>query len=229
MFEAGDEGLLLVFGQGLDAAVNERVQGYGEAVRRAGIPGVRDVVPGYLSLLVTYDAGKIDGDDLRSALAALRPAARAIRPPRHHEVPVCYGGSFGPDLEEVAAKAGLTPEDVVGLHAGQEYRVYCLGFAPGFPYCAELPTVLRLPRRPEPRLKVPRGSVGIAGLQTGIYPLETSGGWHLLGRTPWTVFDWTRPEPARILPGDTVCFRPIAEGEFRQLEAMADSGDGSRG
>lgn len=224
MLDAGDEAFLLIFGERLDPEVNARVQAFADALRSAGIRGLRDVVPGYLSLLVTYDAATRDGDELREELAAVRPATGTIRPPRHHEIPVCYGGAYGPDLEDVATQTGLSPEEVVRLHAGRDYRVYCLGFSPGFPYAAELPRALRLPRRPTPRLKVPQGSVGIAGLQTGIYPLETSGGWHLLGRTPLTIFDWTASRPARILPGDSISFRPIGEEEFLRLEAAERQG-----
>lgn len=221
VLQAGDEGLLFEFGAGIDPIVNARAQAFAETVRAARIPGVRGVTPGYLSVLVEFDTGQVDARDLPGALAALGGAAAPGRPARRHAIPVCYGGEMGPDLEEVASATGLAPDEVVRLHAGQEYRVYCLGFSPGFPLCAPLPAALRLPRRSQPRTRVPQGSVAIAGLQTGIYPLETAGGWHLIGRTPASVFAWGRPNAAAILPGDTIAFRPVGEEEYREIADRA--------
>ncbi len=214
---AGDEGLLFEFGAGIDPGVNERAQAFAETVRAARIPGVRGATPGYLSVLVEFDAAEVDAQDLLWILAALGGVQAPRRPARRHVIPVRYGGEMGPDLEEVAAATGLSPDEVVHLHAGREYRVYCLGFSPGFPLCAPLPAALRLPRRAQPRTRVPQGSVAIAGLQTGIYPLETAGGWHLIGRTPAQVFAWGRPNAATILPGDTIAFRPVGDEEFREI------------
>lgn len=220
---AGDEALLFSFGADIDPAVNARVQAFAAAVRLAGIPGVRGATPGYLSVLVEFDGRQLRPEDLVTSLQSLPVEPAASPAPRTHEIPVCYGGRHGPDLEQVARETGLAPDEVVRLHAGTPYRVYCLGFSPGFPYCAPLPATLRLPRRSEPRTAVPRGSVAIAGHQTGIYPLDTAGGWHLIGRTPLDVFAWDRPQPALVLPGDTVVFRPIDEAAFERLRQEADA------
>lgn len=214
---AGDEALLFSFGSDIDPAVNARVQAFADAVRRAGIPGVRGVTPGYLSVLVEFDGRVLRPQDLTASLQSLPVDWAASPAARTHEIPVCYGGRHGPDLEQVARNTSLTPDEVVRLHAGTPYRVYCLGFSPGFPLCAPLPATLRLPRRTEPRTAVPRGSVAIAGHQTGIYPLDTAGGWHLIGRTPLPVFTWDRPDAPRILPGDTIVFHPIGPEEFERL------------
>lgn len=214
---AGDEALLVEFGDTVVPLANERAQTFAEAVRAAGLPGVRGVTAGYLSVLVEYDSVRVEEEELLSQLALLPTSSQTQRAPRHHVIPVHYGGSDGPDLDSVATATGLTPDEVVALHAGQGYRVYCLGFSPGFPLCAPLPEVLRLPRRSEPRTNVLPGSVAIAGMQTGIYPLATSGGWHLIGRTPVTVFSWDRPDAAGIRPGDTLQFRAVGEDEYLAL------------
>lgn len=133
------------------------------------------------------------------------------------EIPVCYGGDHGPDLEAVAKHAGLSPDAVVARHAGGEYTVAMLGFAPGFPYLLGLDAALHVPRRDNPRTRVPAGSVAIGGAQTGIYPKELPGGWHLIGRTPLSLFDAHRASPALLAPGDRVRFRAIDAAEFARL------------
>lgn len=226
---AGDEALLCAFDGGIDPQVNARVQAYAAAVRAAAIAGVVGVVPGYHSVLVSYDPRRLDGDELARILGDLGEAEPRPEPARHHDIPVCYGGDYGPDLGEVAAATGLTPDEVVALHAGELYRVYCLGFSPGFPYLASLPLRLRLPRRTAPRREVAQGSVAIAGLQTGIYPFQSSGGWHLIGRTPVRVFSWREPVSALTRPGDTVSFHPIDAGTFARLERELDPAGGASG
>ncbi len=224
---AGDEGLLFEFGSDIDEATNQRVQDFAEALRLARIPGVRSITPGYLSVLVEYDGGLRHQGAMEQVLSAAGAASVQQRMARHHLIPVCYGGAFGPDLEDVAVATGLVPQEVVRLHASQEYRVYCLGFSPGFPLCAPIPAALRLPRRSQPRLRVPEGSVAIAGMQTGIYPLETAGGWHLIGRTPARVFSWNDPSVTMILPGDTISFRPVGEEEYLEIADRAASAETS--
>ena len=148
---------------------------------------------------------------------AAEAAAGEPAPPRTMTVRVAYGGEHGPDLPGVAAHTGLEPAEVVARHAAASYRVACMGFAPGFAFLVGLPSELATPRRATPRTSVPAGSVGIGGAQTGIYPSETPGGWHLIGRTPVRLFDLARPEPFFLRPGDHVRFRPIPVEEYSEI------------
>ena len=183
------------------------------AQRVATLPEVVDVIPGMNNITVTL------GDPQTRALDAIERLQRwweeseALEPDsRSIDIPVIYGGEQGPDLTEVARLSGFTPKQVVELHASVDYVVWFLGFQPGFPYLGGLPASLVMPRRAEPRLKVPAGSVGIGGQQTGIYPLSTPGGWQLIGRTSLPLFSPNREEPILLRPGDTVRFVPQKEG-----------------
>lgn len=183
------------------------------AQRVAKLPDVVDVIPGMNNITVTLrDPQSLALDAIErlqrwwEESEALEPEFRAI------DIPVIYGGEQGPDLPEVARISGLTPRQVVELHASVDYVVWFLGFQPGFPYLGGLPESLRMPRRAEPRLKVPAGSVGIGGQQTGIYPLATPGGWQLIGRTSLPLFSPNREEPILLRPGDAVRFVPQKEG-----------------
>ena len=173
---------------------------------------------GYCTLTVYFDPLRVDASWLEGEVHAIAkedglamPAAGATL-----EIPVCYGGELGPDLPEVAALAGCTEEDVVRIHTSVEYRVFVVGFVPGFAYMGVVDDRLALPRRAVPRTKVPAGSVAIAAGQTGIYPIETPGGWHLLGRTPIRPFDPDRSEPVLFSPGDRVRFHPIDRETFER-------------
>jgi KipI family sensor histidine kinase inhibitor len=207
--EAGESALVLEFEALIDPLVNARAIAAARAVRDASIPGVRDVVSTYRTVAVYFDPLSADAAIVRQALerAAQAPAAAVTAPTV--EVPVAYGGPWGPDLERVAAAAGLTTGEVVRLHTGEPYRVYMLGFLPGFPYMGMVPEPIAAPRRPSPRLRVPRGSVGIAGRQTGVYPCASPGGWQIIGRTPTSMFDAALPRPAAFGPGDVVRFVAI--------------------
>jgi KipI family sensor histidine kinase inhibitor len=219
-----EDALLLRFGEGIDRATNARVHAAAEALRNAAAPGVTDIAPAYATLLVRFDPLASNGDLVRQAIAdALRqddgqdantPAGGAARVV---EIPVCYGGERGPDLAAVADHAGLSRNDVIARHAAAEYTVAMLGFAPGFPYLLGLDPALQVPRRATPRTRVPAGSVAIGGAQTGIYPRELPGGWHLIGRTPLVLFDPARESPCLLAPGDSVRFRAIEVDEFAQL------------
>jgi KipI family sensor histidine kinase inhibitor len=185
------------------------------ALRDSDIEGVLDVVPSYASLAVYYDPGRIPYDQITSRVEAATESARA---PGHSveignegrrtiRIPVRYDGE---DLADVAARTGLTREQVIQLHAAREYHVYVIGFVPGFAYLGELDPALVLPRRATPRKRVPAGSVAIAEAQTGIYPFLTPGGWHLIGTTSATMFDVSAAEPALLRVGDSVVFEPIS-------------------
>ena len=190
-------------------------------------------MPAFASVALHYDpsrvstAGRGDSDSPYPAFVKLVTAALTnlevseVEAARVVEIPVCYGGGHGPDLDEVADHHGLAPADVVDIHVRGEYRVYMIGFAPGFAYLGGLAARIATPRRAEPRSLVPAGSVGIGGSQTGIYPLASPGGWRLIGRTPLRMFDATRLPPALLGVGDRVRFRGIAPNEF---DSWADSG-----
>lgn len=225
----GETTLLLRFGERIDAATNARVHAAAAALRAAALPGVTDIVPAYASLALHYAPTawhRRDDVPWRSFATAVREALAAAthastRAARTIEVPVCYGGAHGPDLEPLAAMLGMAGEAFAARHAAGDYRVAMLGFAPGFPYLLGLDASLHAPRRAQPRTRVPRGSVAIGGAQTGIYPSELPGGWQLIGRTPLALFD-ARREPACLLaPGDTVRFRAITAGEFDAIEREA--------
>ncbi len=216
LIPCGDSALLVSFGEAVDAALNRRVHALAAAVRtlRAAAPDRWGTpVPAYSSLLVPYDPLVLTAAEAEAALAGLLAALPPDLPEEDAEppltIPVHYGGADGPDLAEVAALHGLDPEAVVRLHTGAVYRVFMLGFAPGFAYLGPLPPSLVTPRRATPRTRVPAGSVAIAAEQTGIYPLATPGGWHLLGRTDLRLWDPDREPPALLRPGQRVRFAAV--------------------
>ena len=223
----GDCALLLHFGDRIDAELNAHALAVTAALQAANLRGILDVAPAYASVCLRY-APLVwsDPDDRRPAheriAAAIRPLLDEVRAVTAEtdaafEVPVCYGGEFGPDLDEVARQARLAAHEVIARHAGADYRVAMLGFAPGFPYLFGLDARLHTPRRAQPRTRVPAGSVAIGGAQTGIYPRQLPGGWNVIGRTPLTLFDVARAPPALLAPGRRVRFRAIAADEFTAL------------
>lgn len=210
----GEEAWLIEMGAVIDAAASARVHALTAAVDRLKdrFPGLGAAVPAYASVLVPFDPRSTDAGRLRDALVALAAETWAAPPhadERLVEVPVRYGGEYGPDLAEVAEACGMSVQDVVAMHAGTTYRVFMLGFSPGFAYLGILPPQLRLPRRAEPRVRVPAGSVAIASAQTAVYPHSSAGGWHLIGRTGTSFWDAAAIEPALLRPGDRVRFVPI--------------------
>jgi KipI family sensor histidine kinase inhibitor len=222
---AGDRALVIEFGDGIDRALSNDVLRLDASLRSSGLPGVVETVPTFRSLMVHYDPLATTFADLERAITSRldrqsdpRTTATLWR------VPVCYEGSFAPDLGEVANRTGLAPSEVVALHSAIRYHVYMLGFLPGFPYMGDLPRELALPRRADPRLSVPAGSVSIATTLTAIYPYESPGGWHLIGVTPIRLFDLARPRPALLEPGDNVQFEPIDPASFASIRKAVDSG-----
>lgn len=214
----GETALLLRFGEGLDPAVNARVHAAAAGLRAAQLPGLVDIAPAYATLALHYQpAAWLDangGKPWRNFEAAVRavlaaPPIEGTLAPRVVEVPVCYGGDFGPDLDALASHAKLAVPDVIARHTAATYTVAMLGFAPGFPYLFGLDPALHMPRRASPRTRVPAGSVAIGGAQTGIYPSELPGGWQLIGRTPLVLFDAQRDPPGLLMPGDRVRFVAI--------------------
>ncbi len=208
----GDSALLLELGEAIDEPTRQRVQAAWRALTAEKLPGVSEVVPAYTSVTLFYDPWQAVHARLKN------PPKAANTKPRTVEVPVCYGGDFGPDLARVAVQAGFSAEEVVKRHSGAKYQVHLIGFAPGFPYLAGLPKELATPRHAKPRMNVAAGSVAIGGEQTGIYPQATPGGWNLIGRTPLRLF---RPEdepPVLLRAGDEVRFRPVTPEEFARLQ-----------
>jgi KipI family sensor histidine kinase inhibitor len=207
----GDAALLVTLGEALDLDANAWAHRIAEGLllRRGTVAGLGVAVPGHASVLVPFDPEAWPEDEVRRLLGKVmaEAAASGARPDGPlHLIGVSYGGVDGPDLPEVAMRTGLSEAEVVRRHAGVEYRVLVLGFVPGFPYLGEVPEALDLPRRATPRVRVPAGSVAIAGRQTGIYPLATPGGWHLLGRTDAPLWDPRRDPPTLLAPGDRVRF-----------------------
>lgn len=209
----GERAFLVELGNHIDEACNARVHALAARLDAgdSGIDGLERCVPAYASLLVPFDPERADAARLPDELRAL--ALATMETPlattgRTVEVEVAYGGEQGPDLADVAQRTGLTSTTVAELHASVTYRVFMLGFAPGFAYLGTLPEPLRLPRRSEPRTRVPAGSVAIAAAQTAVYPHVSAGGWHLLGRTEMCLWDPVAPEPATLRPGDHVRFVP---------------------
>jgi inhibitor of KinA len=221
----GDAALIIDFGNRIEAMVNDNVLALFQQLKQA-FPQFLDVVPAYSSLTVFYDpiafsAGKQTAFEavkqliipfLEKRLSANLFQARLL------QVPVCYAPSFAPDLKELAAQKELSVEEAIQLHTGKSYRVYMIGFLPGFAYMGKVNERIATPRRSQPRTQVPEGSVGIAGEQTGIYPFTSPGGWNIIGRTPLKLFDAERNEPVFFQPGDEVSFYSITEDEFANYQ-----------
>jgi inhibitor of KinA len=222
---AGDSAAVVRFANRLDPAINTRVLRLAAAVQAWKVPGVRDVVPAFHTVTVHFDPVRTSVQDLVDRLIAeSRTPVRDndTQPARPVEIPVCYGGELGPDLAAVAAWASLDEAAVIAIHSLATYRVYMLGFLPGFAYLGAVDEQIAIPRLSRPRLHVPSGSVGIAGRQTGVYPFDSPGGWHLIGRTPLVMFDAGRPHPSLLTPGDQVIFHPIGRMEYDQAVSGAE-------
>jgi KipI family sensor histidine kinase inhibitor len=208
--EAGDSALLLELEPVIDAEVNARAIRIAASVRDARIAGVRDVFPTYRSVAVLFDPLTADPSLIVHALRTAQQGLSPVPEARTIEIPVSYGGDDGPDLESVAARAGVSKQEVIDRHAAVTYRVFMLGFLPGFAYLGGVDPSIAAPRHATPRPRVPAGSVGIAGRQTGVYPRESPGGWQLIGRTPLAMFDPLRSPASLVSPGDQVRFLPVS-------------------
>ena len=218
--QMGDRSLLVELGDEISPPVNQRVHELFTAIDMQSVEGVRELVPGYRSLLVTYDPLGVAADDLKRSIDATYQQLdqTELPEPRTVEVPVVYGGEQGPDLESVAQFHGITPREVIDYHIRPIYRVYMIGFTPGYPYLGEVPDEIVTPRRETPRTRVPRGSVGIAQKQTGIYSVDSPGGWQIIGWTPVNLFDPAQKPPSLLMMGDRVRFRAITAEEGSQWQ-----------
>jgi len=220
----GDAALMLSFGEGIDPLGNSQAVTFAERVRQGSYVGVRDAVPSYSSVTVHFHPLRTDLSNLVKEMKSLAVdvliATKAtLGRPREIVIPVCYGGVFGPDLTVIAKFADCSEEEVVKRHLGLTYRVYMMGFLPGFAYLAQVESSIAMPRRRTPRVSVPSGSVGIAGRQTGIYPFDAPGGWQIVGRTPLSVHLIGCGDVFLLKPGDSVKFRSIDRAEFEKLSA----------
>lgn len=213
----GDSALLVEFGAEINREVHERVRQFAERMAEHPMLGRLELTTAFTTACVFYDPMQVSYADLCQQIKPIADAPNDSRTSaaRVVEIPVCYGGPYGPDLAFVAQRNGLTEDEVIALHVSGEYFLYMLGFAPGFPYLGGLSERIATPRRATPRTHVPAGSVGIAGNQTGIYSVETPGGWQLIGRTPLVLFRPADEPPSLFLPGDTVRFRAISSDEMR--------------
>lgn len=228
LYPLGDAAVVLEFGQAIAPATHRLIRAFERVLAQQPFAGLRECVPAFTTLTVYYDPWALSQlaqispyEQVASYLQSLLPAAQVAAvnyaPGPLVEIPVCYGGDFGPDLAVVASHAQLSVEEVVAYHSQPEYLVHMLGFVPGFPYLGGLDARLATPRRTQPRPLVPAGAVGIAGLQTGVYSLPTPGGWQLIGRTPLRLFDASRAQPSLLQAGDRLRFMPISVAEFQRI------------
>ena len=221
-----DCAVLVKFGDSIDAETGARVAEFTAEVRAAEIRGVLELIPAYSSLTVVFDPLLTDGKSIVRSLKAARRHGRGhidFRPVQY-ELPVCYEGEFAPDLSSVAQLAGISTKEVIELHTQPSYRIYMLGFLPGFAYLGGLSSRIAVPRLESPRIKIPRGSVGIGGSQTGIYPLDSPGGWRLIGRTPAEVYTPESERPILYRAGDRIRFYPVSISEYKEIRSSVAAG-----
>ena len=226
-YPAGDSTVVVQFGGTIHEATSRRIARFAENLRQARVKGVGELIPTFCTLSVQYNPRVIGYQKLVKQLHRLLPheddgaaAAKTI-----HIIPVCYGGEFGKDLPFVARHAGLSEQEVIHHHTGRDYLIYMLGFLPGFCYLGGLDERIHTPRLANPRLKIRAGSVGIGGSQTGIYPLDSPGGWQLMGMTPVKTYDPDREVPILVEAGNYIRFVPVDEAEYHRIQELVDSGD----
>lgn len=223
---AGDSSLLIQFDSIIDPAVNARIAATVQLMREQQIEGVVDIIPAFCSLLINYDPRVISYDEMKTRMEKILSVevAAGERRKKIYEIPVCYGGEYGPDLNTIAEHAGLTPAEVIDIHTSADYLIYMLGFLPGFTYLGGLDERIHTPRLANPRVRIPAGSVGIGGSQTGIYPMDSPGGWQLMGMTPVKTYDPNREIPILVEAGDYIRFVAVDEQEYEKIRAQVAQG-----
>jgi inhibitor of KinA len=215
----GDRGLLVEFGAAIDPEINQKVRQVFLSLEKSPIHGVTEVIPTYRSILITYDPFKTDPERIKIEILDRENNVDKweIPPPETYEIQVVYGDEFGPDLEFVAQHNKLTPEEVIQIHTSGTYLIYMIGFTPGFPFLGGLSQRIFTPRLENPRQLVPAGSVGIANNQTGIYPIDSPGGWQLIGKTPIKLYDPAGSPPILLKAGNYLKFKSISRKEFQEI------------
>jgi len=222
----GDCAIFVELGDSIDPDVNQRVRNLKMSLEKAEVPGVVESVPTYRSLLIYFTPLQINAAKLRQTVCHLLQSTTVAELPKRKliEIPATYGGDFGPDLELVARHNNLSAAEVVRIHGNVRYLIYMLGFMPGFPYLGGMSPEIATPRKTTPRLKIPAGSVGIAGNQTGIYPAESPGGWQIIGRTPLELFHPNQEPPSILQAGDYLSFVSITPEEFARIKEAVRNG-----
>lgn len=223
---SGDSAVNMEFGNSISEDINKKIRAMTSAVEVNEVYGIKELVPTYRSLMIHYDPLKVDFYELVNTLENIEENIDNIElsAPDVIEIPTLYGGDCGPDIENVARHNNITVEEVVEIHTSREYLLYMLGFTPGFPYLGGMDTRIAAPRLQTPRTKIPGGSVGIAGEQTGIYPVSSPGGWQLIGRTPIKLFDYHRENPILLKSGNYIKFKSINEEEYERIKQQLDNG-----
>ena len=216
----GDSSVLIEFGKEISPEINARIATMIKLMKVQQIEGIVDMIPSFCALLINYDSRVISYSDLNKRLEnVLKLDAKAeVAAAEVFEIPVCYGGKFGPDMANLVEHSGLSEKEIIEIHSGSDYLIYMLGFLPGFPYLGGLDERIHIPRLANPRIKIPAGSVGIGGAQTGIYPLDSPGGWQLLGQTPVKTYDPEREVPILFEAGDYIRFVPVSEKGYLEIE-----------
>jgi KipI family sensor histidine kinase inhibitor len=222
----GDTALIVEFGDRIDRRISGLVIALAERLKAAALAGVIELVPTFRSLLVHYDPAVLPNAKLK---ACLLPMIEDLEPAERSgclwRIPACYDPSVGPDLAELAVTTGLAPSEIAARHSAVTYQVYMIGFLPGFPYMGDVPLELQVPRKQNPRVAVPRGSIAIATTLTAIYPLESPGGWHLIGRTPVPLWDLGDDPPTLLAAGDSVVFEPVSLEAYQSILARVEARD----
>ena len=224
---AGDSSILIEFGQEIKPEINQKISATVQLLKAQHTPGVIDIIPAFCSLLINYDPRVIQYQEMKKRMEDILKIEVKAGETRKKvfEIPVCYGGEYGPDIQQIADHAGLSVEEVIKIHSSCDYLIYMLGFLPGFCYLGGLDERIHTPRLANPRLKIAAGSVGIGGSQTGIYPLDSPGGWQLMGMTPVKTYDPDREVPILVEAGDYIRFIPIDEEEYKRIKDLVEKNE----
>lgn len=227
LLPAGDRAIVAEFGNEIDPAINNQVHALAKKLTEQRPEGLMELVPTFRSLLIHYDPALLSYASLRNMLEQLSDdlAHTGTEQKRILMIPCCYGSHFGPDLAGLERHTGLTRDEIIALHSSVDYKIYMLGFLPGFVYLGGLDKRLEAPRLSTPRVKIPRGSVGIGGSQTGVYPLDSPGGWRLIGSTPLDFYRPDRPNPMLCQAGEYMRFVPVTSSDYYDIRQMAARGD----